>query len=174
MRCSTITGVSGAAALISVSVGIRCSANWAAVHPPITRTHWPAGVRSACSRSIANACARLPTPSHLSSAPKWLPPRMMWRWLSISPGTTRRFSASTTRVPGPTCRITSASAPIAPIEPAVGCAGSSVVMRALRSTSSAVPLSVMVSLLSVVVCPPGTSAWVRDHHARSAWSCTDP
>ena len=39
------TGVSGAAALISSSVGSRRSANWNSDQPPTTRTHCGAGVR---------------------------------------------------------------------------------------------------------------------------------
>jgi hypothetical protein len=46
-RCNTSTAVSGAAAFSSATVGSRFSANWSALHPPTTRTHWPAGVRSA-------------------------------------------------------------------------------------------------------------------------------
>ena len=45
-RCRTNTGVSGAAALISSRVGMRRSANWNSVQPPITRTHWGGGVRA--------------------------------------------------------------------------------------------------------------------------------
>ena len=38
--------MSGAAALISSSVGRRFSANWNSVKPPTTRTHCGAGVRA--------------------------------------------------------------------------------------------------------------------------------
>jgi hypothetical protein len=61
------TGVSGAAALISSSVGRRRSANWNSVQPPTTRTHWGAGVRCACSRSMRSASASDGTPSQRSS-----------------------------------------------------------------------------------------------------------
>ncbi len=54
-RWRTNTGVSGAAAFSSATVGSRRSANWSADQPPTTRTHWPFGVRAACSRSIARA-----------------------------------------------------------------------------------------------------------------------
>ncbi len=37
-RCRINTGVSGAAALISSSVGSRFSANWCSVKPPTIRT----------------------------------------------------------------------------------------------------------------------------------------
>ena len=48
------TGVSGATALISSSVGSRFSANWCSVKPPTTRTHCGGGVRATCSFSIAH------------------------------------------------------------------------------------------------------------------------
>ena len=46
-RCRMNTGVCGAAAFSSASVGRRRSLNWNSLHPPTTRTHWGAGVRSA-------------------------------------------------------------------------------------------------------------------------------
>ena len=46
------TGVSGAAALSSSSVGSRRSWNWCSVKPPTTRTHCGGGVRAACAFSI--------------------------------------------------------------------------------------------------------------------------
>ena len=46
------TGVSGAAALISSSVGKRRSTNWNSLQPPTTRTHCGGGVRAACSFSM--------------------------------------------------------------------------------------------------------------------------
>ena len=62
------TGVSGATALISSSVGRRFSANWCSVKPPTTRTHCGAGVTvdllPAASR-IASASEG--TPSQRSS-----------------------------------------------------------------------------------------------------------
>ena len=61
------TGVSGAAALISSSVGSRFSANWCSVKPPTTRTHCGAGVRAAWALSIAMASASERTPSQRSS-----------------------------------------------------------------------------------------------------------
>jgi len=48
-------------------VGMRRSANWNSLQPPTTRTHWGAGVRRACSRSILSASASEATPSHRSS-----------------------------------------------------------------------------------------------------------
>ena len=61
------TGVSGATALISSSVGRRFSANWCSVKPPTTRTHCGAGVRSTCSFSMRIASASERTPSQRSS-----------------------------------------------------------------------------------------------------------
>jgi hypothetical protein len=66
-RCMTNTGVSGAAAFTSASVGSRRSANWNSFHPPTTRTHCGGGVRLACSLSIRRASASDGTPSHRSS-----------------------------------------------------------------------------------------------------------
>jgi hypothetical protein len=59
--------VSGAAALISSSVGRRFSANWCSENPPTTRTHCGAGVRSTWSLSIRMASASERTPSQRSS-----------------------------------------------------------------------------------------------------------
>ena len=42
----------GAAAFSSATVGMRRSLNWYGDQPPMTRTHWPFGVRFACSRII--------------------------------------------------------------------------------------------------------------------------
>ena len=61
------TGVSGAAAFSSPSVGRRLSANWSSVNPPTTRTHCGGGVRAACSFSIRIASANERTPSQRSS-----------------------------------------------------------------------------------------------------------
>ncbi len=61
------TGVSGAAWLISSSVGMRRSANWNSVQPPTTRTHCGHGVRSACSFNMRSASASEGTPSQRSS-----------------------------------------------------------------------------------------------------------
>jgi hypothetical protein len=61
------TGVSGAASLISLRVGMRFSANWYSLKPPTTRTHWGAGVRQACSLSIFMASESDGTPSQRSS-----------------------------------------------------------------------------------------------------------
>ena len=61
------TGVSGAAALISSSVGRRFSANWCSVKPPTTRTHCGAGVRATCALSMRIASANERTPSQRSS-----------------------------------------------------------------------------------------------------------
>ena len=49
-------------AFSSATVGSRFPANWSALHPPTTRTHWAAGVRSAWSRSIRNPVPRERTP----------------------------------------------------------------------------------------------------------------
>ena len=48
-------------------MNIGMDANWNSDHPPITRTHWPVGVRSACSRSIRKPSAKDGTPSQRSS-----------------------------------------------------------------------------------------------------------
>jgi hypothetical protein len=61
------TGVSGAAALISASVGTRRSANWNSDQPPTTRTHCGGGVRLACSLSMRYPSASDGTPSQRSS-----------------------------------------------------------------------------------------------------------
>ena len=61
------TGVSGAAALISSSVGMRRSANWNSVHPPTTLTHCGDGVRKAWALSMRSASATEGTPSQRSS-----------------------------------------------------------------------------------------------------------
>ena len=45
----------------SATVGIRFSVNWNGDQPPITRTHWPCGVRCACSRIIARPRRNEPT-----------------------------------------------------------------------------------------------------------------
>jgi len=61
------TGLSGTAALISSSVGRRFSSNCHSFQPPTTFTHWPSGVRAACSFSISSARLREVTPSQRSS-----------------------------------------------------------------------------------------------------------
>src|SRR5882672_1186696 len=70
---------------------------------------------------------------------------MTWTWESLSPGITRRPSASTTRVPGPISAAMSRSSPTAVRRPAVtasasacGRAGSPVWIRPLRRIRSAV------------------------------------
>src|SRR5713101_6420044 len=105
------TGVSGATALISSSVGNRFSSNWCSVKPPTTRTHWGGGVTAICRFSISIASASERTPSQRSSMLKLSPARMMCRWLSIKPGRTRRPPRSITRVAGPARGMTSASVP---------------------------------------------------------------
>jgi len=52
--------------LSSSIVGNRFSLNWYGDQPPITFTHWPSGVRFACSLSISNARCNVGTPSHLT------------------------------------------------------------------------------------------------------------
>jgi hypothetical protein len=65
-RCSTCSGVSGAAALRSETVGRRFSANCAPVQPSRTRTRWPGGVRCACSAASAGpGSAPAPVPAQL-------------------------------------------------------------------------------------------------------------
>ena len=61
------TGVSGAAAFNSSSVGRRFSANCDSLKPPTTRTHWGAGVTATCALSIAIASASERTPSQRNS-----------------------------------------------------------------------------------------------------------
>src|SRR5947209_7351386 len=80
------------------------------------------------------ASARLRTPSQRNSMLKLSPPRMMWRWLSMRPGRTRRPLRSTTLDFGPASAIISLSAPTARKRPsriatavAVGCERASVV-----------------------------------------------
>ena len=92
------TGVSGAIALISSSVGPRRSANWNSFQPPTTRTHWGAGVRATCLRSMSSASASDGTPSQRNSMLKFSPPRITCRWESLSPGMTVRPLRSTCRV----------------------------------------------------------------------------
>ena len=50
------------------TVGMRRSANCAGDQPPMTRTHWPWGVRAACSLTIWSAVASESTPSQRSSS----------------------------------------------------------------------------------------------------------
>ena len=61
------TGVSGAAALSSSSVGMRPSANWNSLQPPTTRTHCGGGVCCAWIRSRSSASPSERTPSQRSS-----------------------------------------------------------------------------------------------------------
>ncbi|MNU79970.1 hypothetical protein D3C71_695890 [compost metagenome] len=61
------TGVSGATAFSSASVGRRFSTNWCSVKPPTTRTHCGAGVIATWRLSMPMASARLFTPSQRSS-----------------------------------------------------------------------------------------------------------
>ena len=118
-------------------VGSRFSANWCSVKPPTTRTHCGGGVTATWRFSMLMASARLRTPSQRSSMLKLSPPRMMWRWLSIRPGRTRRPLRSTTLVFGPASAITSlsradgeeAAVPDRDGASRSGCARSSVVKR---------------------------------------------
>ena len=153
------TGVSGATALISSRVGRRFSANWCSVKPPTTRTHCGAGVIATCRLSIPIASARLRTPSQRSSRLKLRPPRMMWMWLSIKPGTTDLPMRSTMRLPLPASRSTSSERPTRVKRPsrmatalAVGLVRSRVVKRPLCRISSGVSVSVMAGLLGSMVC----------------------
>ena len=139
------TGVSGATALSSSIVGRRFSANWCSVKPPTTRTHCGGGVTATCRFSMFIASASERTPSQRSSMLKFRPPRMMWRWLSIRPGSALRPLRSMVLVSGPAWAITSASLPTARKRPsliatalAVGLPRSSVVKRPLRRMRSAV------------------------------------
>src|SRR5260221_14004472 len=100
------------------------------------------------------ASARLRTPSQRSSRLKLSPPRMMCRWLSISPGRTRRPLRSTTLVFGPASAKPSLPAPTATKRPSrmatalgVGRARVSVVKRPWCRIRSALVAGSVMDLL---------------------------
>src|SRR5579862_479649 len=112
------------------------------------------------------ASARPRTPSQRSSMLKFNPPRMMCRWLSMRPGSTRRPLRSIIRVSGPEDRITSLSRPTAVKRPAVtatavakGFERSSVVKRPFLRIRSAVIFAPRSRL-----CRAASLAGMRSQH----------
>src|SRR4030095_7712807 len=152
------TGVSGATVLSSSSVGRRRSANCCSVKPPTTRTHCGGGVTATWRFSMAIASARLRTPSQRSSMLKFNPPRMMWVWLSHSPGSASRPFRSMTLVSGAASGTTSATLPTRRDRPsltatalATGWARSSVLKTPpSRIRSGAAPVLSMVRVSDVL------------------------